>query len=232
MRWLTPKGCSLASEGEPAPDRRARRDQAASAFNEALAQLCRSLPAVAAALVDAEGETVDYAGDLTPFEIRVAAAECRLVLEQAIRCRHLVGGSPHKLFIRARRASFCALPLPDGYAVVLRLAHGSFSVSDRAFSTPVRHLCEEAGWPVPPAYKGPRWLRVGVREGEAAHRPEALQYEGDWQPVEVLGRYQGPDLHARELGFRVRMQNGLETTLVRERLGRWFSDHLGFEAGA
>lgn len=209
------------------------RDQTASAFNAALAQLCQSLPAVAAALVDAEGETVDYAGSLSPFEIRVAAAEWRLVLEQAIRCRHLVGGVPHKLFIRSRRASFCALPMPDGYALVLRLANGSFSVSDRAFSVPVRNLCEEAGWPLPPEYMGPMWTRVGVREGrDDAHRPDALEYEGQWQPVEVLGRYHGPDLHSRELGFRVRMRNGLETTLVRERLGRWFSDHLGFELGA
>jgi hypothetical protein len=90
----------------------------------------------------------------------------------------------------------------------------------------------EAGWPVPAEYKGPQWMRVGVREGrDDAHRPEALEYDGAWQPLEVLGRYQGPDLHPREVGFRVRMRNGLETTLVRERLGRWFSDHLGFETG-
>lgn len=209
------------------------RDQAASAFNAALSQLCDSLPALAAALVDAEGETVDYAGTLTPFEIRVAAAECRLVLEQTMRCPHLIGGAADKLFIRARRASFCVLLLPEGYAVVLRLAQGSFSVSDRAFSAPVRQLCEEAGWPVPSAYKNSRWLHVGVREGRGdSHRPIALEFEGSWLPVEVLGRYRGPELHSRELGFRVRTQNGLETTLIRERLGRWFSDDLGYDGGA
>ncbi len=54
------------------------RDQAVSAFSGALMRLCDAIAAHGAALVDAEGETVDYAGSLSPFEIRVAAAEWRL----------------------------------------------------------------------------------------------------------------------------------------------------------
>ena len=51
------------------------RDQAETAFTAILASLVERVPgAHAAALVDAEGETVDYAGDGEPFFLRVAAA--------------------------------------------------------------------------------------------------------------------------------------------------------------
>jgi hypothetical protein len=53
------------------------RDQAVSEFSGTLMRLCDATAAFGAALVDAEGETVDYAGSLSPFEIRVAAAEWR-----------------------------------------------------------------------------------------------------------------------------------------------------------
>src|SRR5690606_6184715 len=133
--------------------------------------------------------------------IRIAAAEWRIVLEQARRCSRLHDGEPQKVFIRSQRASFCALNLSEGYAVVLLLFPGSFSLSDRAFSAPVRDLCQEAGLPIPRTYKGPRWLRVGVRERrEEGHRPEAIEYEGSWHELEVLGRYHSKDLNVRELG--------------------------------
>ncbi len=56
------------------------RDQAASNFAATLGRLCDAVPAVSAALVDGEGETVDYSGSLSPYEIRVAAAEWQLVV--------------------------------------------------------------------------------------------------------------------------------------------------------
>ena len=56
------------------------RDQEASPFSAILWRLCEGCSAHAAALVDKEGETVDYAGRISPYEIRVAAAELRLVL--------------------------------------------------------------------------------------------------------------------------------------------------------
>ena len=65
----------------PSPDPLAR-DQLASPFSAILQRLCESCGAQAAALVDAEGETVDYAGRVAPFDARVAAAEWRLVLAE------------------------------------------------------------------------------------------------------------------------------------------------------
>jgi hypothetical protein len=50
--------------------------------------------------------------------------------------------------------------------------------------------------------------------------------KGAWKEVEVLGIFLGAELHPRETGFRIRFESGLEATLVRERLGRWYSDHL------
>ncbi len=45
-----------------------------------MAGLCDDCGALAAALVDGEGETVDYAGLLSPYDIKVLAAEWRIVL--------------------------------------------------------------------------------------------------------------------------------------------------------
>jgi hypothetical protein len=50
--------------------------------------------------------------------------------------------------------------------------------------------------------------------------------EGEWQDLEVLGRYLDDDLQPREMGFRTRVATGAEVTLVRERCGIWFADDL------
>lgn len=206
------------------------RDQARSAFTAALDRLCASLPARAAALVDGGGETVDYAGSLTPFEIRVAAAEWQIVLDRSRECSSSLFDSPNKIIVRAEGASFCLLPLTEGYALIVRLHLGAFIASDRAWSEAIRLVCDEAGLPIPNAYKGQQWTRVCVDEkAGGSHRPQALRYGDTWHRVEVIGRYHGGELSQRERGFHVRLENGLETTLVRERLGRWFCDHTQFD---
>ena len=53
-------------------------------------------------------------------------------------------------------------------------------------------------------------------------RPKRLKVGGRCEPVEVMGALVG--LAPRERGFRVRLPNGAEMMLVRERLGRWFAD--------
>ena len=99
-------------------------------------------------------------------------------------------------------------------------------MSRRALSEAVRELCEEAGWPVPRHYLDDRWVRVDVRVRRATpRRPEALWIDGRWHVVEVLGRWvDSRQLLPREVGYRVRLGNGLELMLVRERLGRWFAE--------
>ena len=43
-------------------------------------------------------------------------------------------------------------------------------------------------------------------------------------PVEVLGRWVGPELRPNEIGYRVRLLGGEEITLVREPLAQWCAD--------
>ncbi len=200
--------------------RRAVRDQAPSTFAEILEALLDAIPgAHAAALVDFEGETVDYAGALDPFDLKVSAAHWQLVLSQIAETRL---GSPRQLVIRARARSYIVRQLQPGYAVVLVLhPRAAFAASGRALQEADARLCAEAGWTSQRAET--RWYGVDVEtEPTDRARPARLRAAGAWQPVEVMGAMVG--LPPREKGFRVRLPSGAEMLLVRERMGRWFAD--------
>ena len=77
-----------------------RRDQTPSSFAPTLGRLCSSAGVVGAALVDADGEAVDYAGRVSPFDIRVAAAEWRIILTRLGRCRHTPWRETRQVMIR------------------------------------------------------------------------------------------------------------------------------------
>jgi len=201
------------------------RDQEASPFSAILWRLCEGCAAHAAALVDNEGETVDYAGRIAPYEIRVAAAELRLVLEFTRAAD--IAGFPEVAEIRIRTSmrSYAVIGLGDGYAIVLELLRHSLSISRRALAQAVRELELEAGITSVLTPGSARWSRVRVRHsGEDARRPEAIWLEGTWQPVTVLGRYRSADLERRERGYLARLPNGAEFSMVREPLGYWFID--------
>jgi hypothetical protein len=219
--------------------RGAARDQSDSPFSAILARLCDDTGALAAALVDAEGETVDYGGLLSPYEIKVAAAEWRIVLAVVREAR--LPGFQHvgELTVRAARRSFFIEALPDGYAIALCLPQHQFNVSRRALAQATRELGHEAGLSAPP--KPPRaqpaWARVKVRIPAASSRlrgrgpgwrarPDAIWLADDWSPITILGRYQARDLSRSELGFLARLTSGAEVFLVREPLGVWFVDDV------
>jgi predicted regulator of Ras-like GTPase activity (Roadblock/LC7/MglB family) len=199
------------------------RDQAPSTFTRILERLIHATPgAQGAALVDFEGETVDYAGRLDPFELKVAAATWLVVLaEMAADAARL--GHVAKLTVRARGRGFYIHRMTDNYALVVVLhARASFAVSERAVHEAIAALSTEAGWPVP--RQATRWFCVEVeseRHGRTV-RPRRLKVAGCFQPVEIMGALVG--LAPRERGFRVRLPTGAEMMLVRERLGRWFAD--------
>jgi hypothetical protein len=203
------------------------RDQDASPFSAILWRLCEGCSAHAAALVDKEGETVDYAGRISPYEIRVAAAELRLVLAFT-RSAEVPGfRDVDEIRIRTGLRSYAIVGLGDGYAIVLELLRHSSSVSRRALAQATRELEFEAGISSVIHPGSTRWSRVRVRaSSEDARRPEAVWFDGGWQPVTVLGRYRSADLARRERGYLARMPNGAEFSLVREPLGYWFVDEL------
>jgi hypothetical protein len=208
--------------------RGAARDQSDSAFSAILGQLCDDSGALAAALVDGEGETVDYAGLLSPYEIKVAAAEWRIVLAvvQASRLpgfRHVAG-----VTIRAGARSFLIEAMPDGYAIALCLPRRGFNISRRALAQATRELAQEAGITLPEARAQVHWARVKVRTPSGSRlyrRPDALWLQGAWSPITILGRYQARDLSHNELGYLARLASGAEVFLVREPLGVWFIDN-------
>ena len=211
--------------------RGAVRDQSDSAFSAILGRLCDDSGALAAALVDGEGETVDYAGLLSPYEIKVAAAEWRIVLAVVRESRlpgfHTVGS----LTVRAKGRSFVIEAIPDGYAIALCLPQHCFNVSRRALGQAVRELAAEAGIALPEGryQTTANWARVKVRTPTGSRlyrRPDAIWLQEAWSPITILGRYQARDLSHSELGYLARLASGAEVFLVREPLGVWFVDNV------
>jgi hypothetical protein len=216
-----------AREARGRPNRRKRppRDQHESAFTSILRALLARVPgARAAALVDRDGETVDYAGQVDPFKLRVAAAHWRIILHEA-------GGQPSLagirwVAVRAGRSSFLACTLPQGYALVVVLARAAgFTGWHRAVDACVRSLELEAGWASGPTSAGPRpsWFPIEV-VCDADLRPDGVRVGGRVRTLEILA-VAGPVVRVRrERGWRVRFDSGVEATLVREPGGVWYVD--------
>lgn len=201
---------------------RVPRDTDATPFTAILEALIERVSgAYAAAIVDPQGETVDYAGRGEPFDLRVSAAHLQIVLAALERFGAL--GEPQWLVIRGVRKSVAASLLPDGYVLVLLLrARAAFTISTRALEVAIRALANEAGWgelKSKTALKRRSWFEVVVetdRRGRPTHLGE------NRIPLEVLGAVMG--LSVRERGFRVRTAEGSELTLVREPKQRWYAD--------
>jgi hypothetical protein len=204
------------------------RDQQASRFNAILARLCEATGALAAALVDSDGETVDYAGNVSPFQVKIAAAEWQIVLRLARESQVRWWASAQYLCFRGARRSFVAVALDEGYVIVVVAPRHSLTLSWRALCEAVRDASSEAGLRVPPAFRSEkeRWKRVEVRTAENdPRRPESLWRDGAWAALTILGHYQKGGALS-EVGFRARLASGAEITLVREPLGRWYADDV------
>ncbi|MCW5836332.1 MAG: roadblock/LC7 domain-containing protein [Labilithrix sp.] len=220
-------GAGLEAEREAPPSSRARvpivpRDTDATPFTAILdALIQRVAGAEAAALVDSQGETVDYAGRGEPFDLRVAAAHVQIILAAIERFGAL--GEPRWVVVRGERKSIAASVLPDGYVLVLLLRpRGAFTISTRALKVCTRALAEEAGWTDLAKHDGVKqrsWFEVAV-ETDRRGRPSHIGAKRT--RVEVLGAVMG--LSVRERGYRVRTAEGNELTLVREPRQRWYAD--------
>ncbi|MEO8801244.1 MAG: hypothetical protein ABI551_25350 [Polyangiaceae bacterium] len=195
------------------------RDMDASPFASILEGLISRIPgAFAVALVDAEGETVDYAGKSTPFDIKVAAAHYQILMHSLAALEWM--GKPSHLVVRATTRSIVLRMLPDGYSVVILVSRrGGFASSERAFSACIYSLTIEAGWT--PTEQLPPWFPITVSVDER-RRPHHIVYGGLAEPVEVLGTVVG--LAHGERGFRVRLASGPEITIVREPGNHWYAE--------
>jgi len=207
------------------------RDQEASVFSAILMRLCDGTHAVGVALVDQEGETVDYAGYRDPFALRVMAAEWRIVLDIVRDIARPGFADVTELAVRASGRSFAIVALAEGYALVLELPRHGFSLSRRALAQAAREIEAEADLPPTRALRQERWSRVEVQTvASDRRRPQAVWLDGAWQPLVILGRHQVVGARGRpgrgEVGYRARMATGLEFALVREPLGAWFASDL------
>ncbi|MCL2726556.1 MAG: hypothetical protein FWD69_19220 [Polyangiaceae bacterium] len=199
------------------------RDMDVTPFSNILADLIDRVPgAYACALVDVLGETVDYAGLIDPFDVKLAAAHLRIVLDHVDRCRKL--SEPRQIVIRGAMKSFVVRKLPDGYALTLLLhKRAGFAPSQRAFAVCERALAIEAGWR--PAESKPIWYPVDV-DVDCRGRPTNIG--APRRRVEVIGSLVG--MPPRERGFRVRTEDGVEVTLVCEAQSCWYADEILAEA--
>lgn len=207
------------------------RDQEASVFSAILMRLCEGTRAIGVALVDKEGETVDYAGYRDPFALRVMAAEWRIVLDVVREVARPGFADLTELAVRASRVSFAIVALGAGYALVLELPRRGFALSRRALAQAAREIEHEAELPPTLALQRERWSRVEVQTvASDRRRPEAVWIDGAWQPLVILGRHQVAGRRGRpargEVGYRARVPTGLEFALVREALGAWFASDL------
>lgn len=197
----------------------APRDMDESPFSAILGAFVERVPgALAAALVDEGGETVDYAGKYDLFELKVMAAHFRILLGAA---GPLLGSSssPGTMLVRGKKCSVLTLSAPEGYAVVVVMRKGAgFARRDIASSLMMADLSREAGWaPVSSGVVAPRWDSVDVR-WDAKGRPVEILFEGKAPlSLEVLGTF-------GRRGFRVRAEGGHEFSLVREPKNQWYSD--------
>lgn len=204
------------------------REELWTPFTPILEQLLHGCPgSLGAAFVDAEGETVDYAGGLDPFLIKVAAAHLRILLHEAA-SSPAFGEGTHELVIRSQRRTFLIQRMPEGYALALLLPRRSFSVSRRALEIAGRALAVEAS--LPSLGQPVRWHPVQVESDKRdRRRPVRILVGPRWQRLEaVLGTVAG--LPKKESGFRVRLHSGAELTLVREPGARWYADEPPLEA--
>jgi len=200
------------------------RKEHETGFTPILARMLTATPgAIGAALVDAEGEAVDYAGDrIDPYDLKVAAAHWRIVLQDIERGPLTErGGMPRRLVVRTTKRAFVLDALPEGYAL-LSILHrtAAFGHADRALDAALRDLYREAGWAAPPGLF--RWHPVEVEVEH--HRPKRIRVHKHWVPVTVIGKV-AAGLQRGEVGYRVGIDRSTsELTLVFGRDDAWYAD--------
>jgi hypothetical protein len=217
---------SAPSRGQLTPPPRPRRvapprDQSKSTFTEILERLLAATPgAEAVALVDFEGETVDYTGRLDTFDLKIAAAHWQIVLAETAETPAI--GAIRQITLRARGRGYVVRRVQENYAVLIILhRRAAFAVSERALIEVQARLSVEAGWTGPSPESC--WYRVAVEpDPHDRTRPSKMRVAGSFHPIEIMGSVRG--LAPREKGFRIRLSSGAEMMLVRERLGGWFAD--------
>jgi hypothetical protein len=178
---------------------------------------------IAAVLVDEEGETVDYAGELTPYDMKLAGAHFQIVLRDL--CVRAQDGRPANatarcIVTRAERFGYVVRELFGGYVLVVVCAPTQvFSLSPRALRQVEVELSSEAGFPATEDHV-PGWARVRVILSRTGEPAELQHLGGRSDRVEVQRIEQAREF---ERAYQVRTADGRELMLVREPSGVWYA---------
>ena len=199
----------------------ARDGQQRTGFTASLETLVEtSAGCLGAVLVDGEGETVDYAGRLAPYDVKLAAAHFQIVLREL--CNSARGDEARGFTVRAQRYGYVAWRLFGGYVLVLVFTPESAAhFSQRALRQVEIELSREASWPLEHGGR-PRWTRVYVSLGSGGVPLELWLRDGARERLTLLGP--AANLGDFERGYRVSLPSGGEQTLVREPNGIWYLD--------
>jgi hypothetical protein len=122
------------------------RDQVPTEFAAVLRRLVRSIPgAVGAAFCDFEGESVDFYGDVDPFDLKIAGAQFAPIHEEIVRRLRPAFGLP-VIHLRGESASYLYVPVADEYYVIAVLsAFASWWEALEDVEAARLHLKKEAG---------------------------------------------------------------------------------------
>jgi hypothetical protein len=215
------------------PPARFERVQAETGFTAILHVLVATMPGgLGAALVDGEGETVDYAGDrLDVFDIKVAAAQWRILLQEIEQGKlSAEGGAPQRVTLLCEHRTYVIDSLPEGYALLV-IAHQAAPLAhlNSAIDRALIALHAEVGWAAPPEVE--RWWPIDVGVDDEG-RPSTLRLKTREVPLGVIGRItQG--LRGGEHGYRVAIgpnesraedERRDEVTIVQGVDRRWYAD--------
>jgi hypothetical protein len=180
-----------------------------------------------AAFVDADGECVDYASRIDPYEAQVAGAQMLAVTADLVRRMARSGAGALIMWtVEADQRDFVVRRVSDEHCVVVAsISHGVTAHLLRSMVALADALRLEADLAVPGWDTRGEIYRVDVRPSVGfGYAPQAVSLRGGAPtPVEVLGRWtERGFISAQEIiCFRVRCE-GRELTLTHDRaLDRW-----------
>ena len=199
--------------------REAARDQAESAFTPILRTLLHVEAGVlAVAFVDDEGETVDYASVLPPYDTKVTGAHLRVVMEtlRGVAPSH---GESWFLEVQATERDIVIRRINDEYILVVMV--NARSITRRllgAVEDAVNKLRAESGIPSSSWERVRNVVQVELREAVGwPYAPTAFHEAGRRVLIDdVLGRWTEVSGRYNRVCFRVRSADGEELTLIHD----------------
>lgn len=212
-----------------------REGQIRSAFTPILETLCEScLGAIAAGLIDEEGECVDHAcapnERISAYDIKLAGAYYQIAIRQANEGVQL--GYVHQLRVQSDGFDYVVSLVFADYVLVLICRPGSISrVSRRAIRQVEVELAREAGWPVLNPHDR-YWRRVQVRTDSRGvpaevcvlhNRADGRRQAGPWRTIGEVETAARDVAVGLERAFWARLDTRLNLDLVREPTGFWYA---------